>query len=192
LLNKPPAVKLLEPIAIQLSVGELRRYAFTWDLLGDLELGRPNLGNVTRVEVYRLMQYTLRDIIEARLGTEETDKIFYEAGEMAGKAFYEHFLTGIEDIGEFAGKLQSVLKEMKIGVLRIESMTEGAEKLVLTVDEDLDCSGLPEMDYEICVYDEGFIAGILNSFSGKNYLVKEIDCWCTGDRTCRFKADVAE
>ena len=169
---------------------ENRKYAFTWDLLGDLELGRPNLGNVTRVEVYRLMQYTLRDVIESRLGTEEADKVFYEAGKMAGLAFYEHFLTGVEDVGEFAKKLQSVLKEMKIGVLRIESMTEGAEKLTLTVDEDLDCSGLPEMDYEICVYDEGFIAGILENFTGKNYFVKEIDCWCTGDRTCRFTADV--
>ena len=167
-----------------------RKYTFTWDLLGNPELGRPNLGNFARVEVYRLMQYTLRDVIESKLGTEETDKIFYEAGRMAGLAFYEHFLDGPEDVAEFAKKLQSVLKEMKIGVLRIESMTESAEKLTLTVDEDLDCSGLPESDYEICVYDEGFIAGILENFTGKNYLVKEIDCWCTGSRTCRFTADM--
>jgi predicted hydrocarbon binding protein len=81
---------------------------------------------------------------------------------------------------------------MKIGVLRIESMTPGAEKIVLTVDEDLDCSGLPETDFEICVYDEGFLAGILENFTGKDYLVKEIDCWCTGDRTCRFTADMSK
>ena len=167
-----------------------RKYAFTWNLLGNLELGRPNLGNYTRVEIYRLMQYTLRDVIESRLGTEEADKIYYEAGKMAGAAFYEHFLTGAEDVAAFAKKLQSVLKEMKIGVLRIEAMTEGAEKLTLTVDEDLDCSGLPELDHEICVYDEGFIAGILEGFTGKQYIVKEIDCWCTGDRTCRFVADM--
>ena len=167
-----------------------RKYAFTWDLLGDLESGRPNLGNATRVEVYRLMQFTLRDVIESRLGTEETDKIFYDAGKMAGQAFHEHFLEGAENVAAFVKKLQNVLKEMKIGVLRIESMTEDAEKLTLTVDEDLDCSGLPELDYETCIYDEGFIAGILGQFSGRDYLVKEIDCWCTGDRTCRFTADV--
>ena len=167
-----------------------RKYNFTWDLLGDTDLGRPNLGNVTRIEIYRLMQYTLRDVIESKLGTEETDKIFYEAGKLAGQAFYKYFLDGIGDVAEFTKKLQNVMLEMKIGVLRIESMTEGAEKLILTVDEDLDCSGLPEMDYEICVYDEGFIAGILESFTGRNYRVKEVDCWCTGDRTCRFTADV--
>jgi len=135
------------------------------------------------------MQYTLRDVIESKIGTQETDKIFYDAGKMAGLVFYEHFLQGAKDVGEFAKKLQSVLKEMKIGVLRIESMTDGAEKLTLTVDEDLDCSGLPETDDEICVYDEGFIAGILENFTGRSYIVKEIDCWCTGDRTCRFTAD---
>jgi predicted hydrocarbon binding protein len=169
---------------------EDRKYAFTWNLLGDLELGRPNLGNNTRIEVYRLMQFTLRDIIESRLGTEETDKVFYDAGKMAGAAFYEHYLDGAKDVAGFANKLQSVLREMKIGILRIESMTEGAKNLTLTVDEDLDCSGLPDTDYEICVYDEGFIAGILEGFTGKNYRVKEVDCWCTGDRTCRFTADM--
>lgn len=166
-----------------------RKYEFSWDLLGDLEVGRPNLGNTTRVEVYRLMQFTLRDVIERKFGTEEADRVFYEAGKMAGTSFYEHFLGDAKDDGELVRKLQAALKEMKIGVLRMESMQEGAEKMVLTVEEDLDCSGLPEMDYEICVYDEGFIAGILEKFSGKAYLVKEIDCWCTGDRTCRFQAD---
>jgi len=168
-----------------------RKYAFSWDLLGDVELGRPNLGNNTRVEVYRLMQYTLRDVVEEKLGTEETDRIFYDAGKMAGGFFYDRFLNGSSDIADFVKRLQYVMKDMGIGVLRIEDMAEGAEKMTLTVDEDLDCSGLPENDHEICVYDEGFIAGILERFTGREYRVKEIDCWCTGDRTCRFAADVA-
>jgi predicted hydrocarbon binding protein len=168
-----------------------RKYAFSWDLLGNLDEGRPNLGNYTRVEIYRLMQFTLRDIIESRFGTEEADKVFYDAGKIAGNAFYDHFLKGTDDVAEFVKRLQAALKEMKVGVLRVESMSPGAEKLVLTVDEDLDCSGLPELDYEICVYDEGFISGILENFTGKQYLVKEVDCWCTGDRTCRFTADAS-
>lgn len=42
--------------------------------------------------------------------------------------------------------------------------------------------------YEICTYDEGFISSLLESFTGMLFQVKEIDCWCTGDRTCRFTA----
>jgi uncharacterized protein len=50
-------------------VTDEHKYAFSWDLLGDLELGRPNLGNMTRLEVYRLMQFCFRDVLEARYGT---------------------------------------------------------------------------------------------------------------------------
>jgi predicted hydrocarbon binding protein len=60
---------------------------------------------------------------------------------------------------------------------------------VVTVSEDLDCSGLPLLDHEICVYDEGFLAGILERYTGQHFRVKEVDCWCTGDRTCRFVAE---
>jgi predicted hydrocarbon binding protein len=59
---------------------------------------------------------------------------------------------------------------------------------VLTVSEDLDCSGLPETGDEICTYDEGFISALLESFTGIPFHVEEVDCWCTGDRTCRFEA----
>jgi hypothetical protein len=35
---------------------------FEWSRLGDIEAGRPNLGPMVHVAVYRLMQFTLRDI----------------------------------------------------------------------------------------------------------------------------------
>jgi hypothetical protein len=76
--------------------------------------------------------------------------------------------------------------------LRVEKADLEQGVFVLTVSEDLDCSGLPELDYEICVYDEGFIAGVMESFTGESFKVKEIDCWCTGDRTCRFTAEIVE
>ncbi|MBP9044489.1 MAG: 4-vinyl reductase [Spirochaetes bacterium] len=34
--------------------------------------------------------------------------------------------------------------------------------------------------------DEGFLSGILYSHTKINFTVKETDCWCTGDRVCRF------
>ena len=46
-----------------------------------------------------------------------------------------------------------------------------AKKLqfVLTVSEDLDCSGLPIFGETVCDYDEGFIAGILEEYTGKKF-----------------------
>ncbi|MCL1941547.1 MAG: hypothetical protein FWG09_06345, partial [Synergistaceae bacterium] len=111
-----------------------RKYEFSWDLLGDIDLGRPNLGREIKLEVYRLMQFTLRDILEEEVGTEKSDEIFYAAGRKAGKAFYAHMLPDCTDVKDFVKKLQEALKEMKIGILRVESIEADAAKLVLTVD----------------------------------------------------------
>jgi uncharacterized protein len=168
-----------------------RRYRFSWDLIGDLKLGRPNLGPFTRVEVYRLMQFTFRDAMEQEFGAEATDRIFYQAGELAGTAFYREYLGHLEDLHEFIKSLQQMFKDLGVGILRMEKVDMEHGSLILTVSEDLDCSGLPDLHYEICKYDEGFIAGLLESFSGHTFRVKEVDCWCTGDRTCRFTAELA-
>lgn len=165
-----------------------RKYRFSWELLGDLNLGRPNLGRTSRLEVYRLLQFCFRDVLEERLGTEQADQIFYEAGKLAGSQFYQNLLGHVTDFHDFIKQLQTTLKDMGIGILRVEKADLKANSFVFTVSEDLDCSGLPELDYEICVYDEGFIAGLLENFTGKRFVVKEVDCWCTGDRTCRFTA----
>jgi uncharacterized protein len=169
-----------------------RKYEFSWGLLGDITKGRPNLGPNMRLEVYRLMQFTFRDIMERELGAEKTDQIFYEAGKLAGVQLYKNILAQVKDFNAFVKGLQDTLREMGIGVLRVEEVDLEKGSLILTVSEDLDCSGLPELGYEICTYDEGFIAGLLESFTGKPFKVKEVDCWCTGDRTCRFTAEAIE
>jgi hypothetical protein len=171
---------------------QARKYEFSWDLLGDIGVGRPNLGRYTRLEVYRLMQFSFRDVLERNFGTAEADRLFYESGYLAGRAFYANVLGHTADFEGFARDLQTVLKEMGIGILRVEKADLEKGSFVLTVSEDLDCSGLPELDYEICVYDEGFIAGLMESFTGEPFKVKEVDCWCTGDRTCRFTAEVVD
>jgi len=37
--------------------------AFDWTMIGQIDVGRPNLGFKTDVAVYRLMQFTLRDVL---------------------------------------------------------------------------------------------------------------------------------
>jgi predicted hydrocarbon binding protein len=171
-------------------MGDDRKYAFSWDLLGDLELGRPNLGNTTRLEVYRLMQFCFRDVLEQRFGAEAADDVFYDAGKLAGTEFAAHLLSQPADLGDFVAELQRVLRELGIGILRVEKADPEKGQFVVTVSEDLDCSGLPETGEAICIYDEGFIAALLESYTGRRFVVKEVDCWCTGDRTCRFTAEV--
>jgi predicted hydrocarbon binding protein len=166
-----------------------RKYEFKWeDTVGaDMATARPNLGPSTRVEVYRLFQFTLRDILEQRYGADGADDLFREAGVLAGKSFFDKFLNSAKDVSELAAGVQKSFNELGIGIFRVES-ADGKGNFMFTVDEDLDCSGLPDTADVICVYDEGFIQGILESFSGKGFSVREVDCWCTGSRTCRFEA----
>jgi predicted hydrocarbon binding protein len=162
---------------------------FAWSMLGDIEKGRPNLGPLMHVAVYRLMQFTLRDILIRDFGVEQADKIIFEAGKKAGQEFCDNILTDKKDINGLFADLQRTMKDLGIGIFRVESADLEKNSFVVTVAEDLDCSGIPVCSEEICTYDEGFIAGLLLAYSGKNFRVKEVDCWGSGDRVCRFTID---
>lgn len=162
---------------------------FDWSKLGDVSVGRQNLGEEMPVAIYRLLQYTIKDELVARLGAEEADSIIRAAGHRAGMSFSHHMLTQRDSFDAFVADLQKTMKDLKIGVLRIEKADIENMRLMLTVSEDLDCSGLPVTDETVCVYDEGFLAGIFEEFTGDQFDVEEIDCWATGDRTCRFTAN---
>lgn len=86
---------------------------------------------------------------------------------------------------------RAALEEMNVGILHVERADMDKLEFTLTVAEDLDCSGLPDLGHVVCTYDEGFISGLFKSFTGKSFEAKEVDCWCTGDRTCRFEVKPA-
>jgi len=161
---------------------------FSWKDLGDIAVGRPNLGPLTSVAVYRLMQYTMRDVLITKFGVRQADEIMYEAGRVAGTEFCRNVLNAGLDFDSFIADLREKLIRLNVGVLWVEKADLEKMEFVLTVSEDLDCSGLPVSDESICTYDEGFIAGILNTYTGKEFDVKEVDCWATGERICRFRA----
>lgn len=163
---------------------------FTWDSIGNIVDGRRNLGENMPVYVYRLFQFTLKDELAKRYGNEETIAIFRSAGELAGKEFARRLLDITLPFNEFAAHLQAILEESKIGILRIEKFDLNTGEAILTIGEDLDCSGLPITGETVCNYDEGFLAGILKVYTKKEYVVTEVDCWATGSRVCRFEAKV--
>jgi len=165
---------------------------FTWAGLGNIKEGRGNLGETMPVLVYRLMQFTMLDVLTREFGREKGNRCLYDAGYLAGTEFARNVLNLKVDLNTFIANLQKTLEELKIGILRVETIDSKAEEIVLTVAEDLDCSGLPITGETVCDYDEGFISGLLKAYTGKLYTVKEIDCWATGDRVCRFKCTVAD
>lgn len=164
-------------------------YNFSWSQLGDIKEGRPNLGDLTTVAAYRLMQFTMRAVLEKEYGEEKAKSLLVQSGRLAGEEFCKNVLDITLPFNKFIAQLHDALIDLSIGILKVEKKDLENLSFIFTVSEDLDCSGLPIKGVTVCDYDEGFIEGIFKIYTGKKFIVKEIDCWTTGGRTCRFTID---
>lgn len=155
--------------------------------IGDLTLGRTKLGENMPVAVYRLYQFALRMVLKEYYGEGEMIRILRRSGRLAGSTFAREALDVSLPLAEFVEQLAAALEANKIGVLRVESFDADTGKGILSIYDDLDCSGITKLNETLCQYDEGFIAGILYEYTKKKYSVVEIECWGTGGNLCRFE-----
>ena len=168
------------------------KYKFSWDFVGNIENGRKNLGHSMPVFAYRLFEFSMRAEITRQYGELKAAEIFRNAGKISGIELANNVLNLGLPINEFLSHLRDVLEENSIGILRIEEFNQATGDIRLTIAEDIDCSGLPITGETVCNYDEGFLAGILEVYTKKEYHVEEIDCWATGARVCRFEGYVKD
>lgn len=165
-------------------------YSFNWSDIGDIAQGRPNLGDETKVAVYRMFQYSIREVLIGEFGSKKASELIYNSGYISGVNFCQTQLDTTLELTPFIANLQKRVKEFKIGVLRMERLNLETLEMTLTVEEDLDCSGLKMTNELVCDFDEGFIAGILDHYTKLKFIVKEVDCWSSGGRICRFEIKV--
>ena len=88
---------------------EREELRFDWNMIGDIGEGRPNLGPLTEVAVYRLMQFTLRLVLIKEFDTDTADRIFYKAGELAGREFCKEMINKNNDLNGFIRETQELL-----------------------------------------------------------------------------------
>ncbi|MBE6012872.1 MAG: 4-vinyl reductase [Lachnospiraceae bacterium] len=164
---------------------ENKSYNFIWEGLGNIDEGRKNLGENMPVLIYRLFQYTLKDIL-AREYDEETIGLHYRAaGYLAGKEFAKNMLDISGDFDAFIADMANKLQKLKMGILHMEK--EDSISFILALSEDIDCSGRDISGEMVCGYYEGLIGGIFEAYSNKPFTVKKISCRSTGDGACRFR-----
>ncbi|MDX9871390.1 MAG: V4R domain-containing protein [Clostridia bacterium] len=159
---------------------------FEWKDIGDIEQGRPTLGQIMHVAAYRMFHYSLRNILEKSYGRDTAKHLLKEAGQLAGREFCRHVLDTKLPAADFFHLLKQKMDELRMGILEVEYADFENMIFILTVSEDLDCSGVTVTGETICNFDEGLIMGILEIYTGRTFIVKETDCWSTGDWTCRF------
>jgi len=163
-----------------------------WKNLGSVREGRGHLGEEMPVLFYRLMQHTMLDVLSRDRGIEQANCYFRQAGYLAGVEFARNTLNLEVDFYSFIFDLQQLLEQLKFGILKLEGFTPKNGDIILTVGQSLDASGLPVTYEYVCVYTEGFLAGILEAHTGKKYDVHEVDCRVNGDNLCRFCGSVSE
>lgn len=161
-----------------------------WIELRDISTARQNLGAAIPLYIYRLAMFSIKNELAIHFEELEVIKFLQKAGYRAGVEYTKHMLNTHLPFDKFLSELQVKLEESKIGILRIESLNNQTGDIVLTISEDADCSGMPITGETICNYDEGFLSGILSTYSQKDYIVKEVDCWANGARVCRFQGMV--
>ena len=89
---------------------EREELKFDWSMIGNIGEGRPNVGATMDVSVYRLMQFSLRDVLIKMYDTEIADKIFYEAGMHAHlDASHSDILDAIREKGAMSDEQQEKL-----------------------------------------------------------------------------------
>jgi predicted hydrocarbon binding protein len=158
---------------------------FTLDDIGNIEEGRPTLGSQVPVYTYRLLKYSLRDVLISQLDPQRAQDIFIEAGRVAGRQIGATIDPEL-DVDDVLEILCEEMRRLGMGILAVEKLDRESLNMVLTVEEDLDCSGLPAVDETVCAFDEGFLAGVLEAYAGGDFMAKELDCWANGARLCRF------
>ena len=154
--------------------------------MGNIGTGRPGLGNVTAVTACRLFRFSLRHVLEERLGVGGADELLRSAGSLAGKEFAAPQLDRGKGLEAYLDDVASKMCDLKIGMLKTEKVGLSGSKFILGVSEDLDCSGVPINGGPMCSFDEGFIYGIFKRFAGSAFEVKKAARWSTGAKVCRF------
>lgn len=162
---------------------------FSWDKLGNITVGRPNLGDNVPVKVYRIFEYALFDELCREFGVSHAQDIIRRTGLRAGAEFAANALDFNLPMDEFLDDLAKKLEDFKMGIFKVEKLDRSTGGFTVTIAEDLDCSGLPVSGEVVCNYDEGFIAGIFESYTKEKYVVREVDCWASGDKVCRFRGE---
>ncbi len=165
-----------------------QRETLTFADLGDIAKGRENLKSDMPVLVYRLFEFAVRQTLSETYGKGEMEIVLRNAGRLAGHMFAAELLDTTLDLNEFLEELKNKMVELKMGFFTLEEIDEKTGHMIMTVSEDLDCSGTENTGEVLCHYDEGLIAGILKEYTSNSYIVTEVDCWGKGDDTCRFNA----
>lgn len=137
------------------------------------EYDRPTLGGTVPLKLYRSVRLlAFREV----LGSKISGALLGVTGRSVARKI------GIESIPS----LISVMEDLSVGKVKIEEQTD--DRLVLSNEECVTCSGAPNVGEPLCHFEAGLVAGGFEQVLGSRVKVVETRCWGLGDRECRYDA----
>ena len=92
-------------------------------------------------------------------------------------------------LGATNGNLQDIVKELgafwkknDMGVIKIQKK----KPLVLKIETNYDCTGVPDVGRPLCALDEGIMEAVFKEITGNVWKVREFVCHGTGHDHCLF------
>lgn len=148
-----------------------RHSEFSYDRIGDIDGARGTLGNRVPVKVYRIMKYTLIEELLHKVGEVKTRYFLGEAGRLAGMELGRHRLPEKAEPAAFFDALGRVLAELQYGRLDSWSYDAATGVAALALANPLEANAPERMGALSRRFEAGLFAGILEAYTGGEYLV---------------------
>ncbi len=151
---------------------------------------RPNLGGTVPVALFRALRVDgMMKGLDAAIGDAST--LVYSAGRRVGAPIGKSVAGQANgDLGAFLGGVVNISRDLGIGVVSLVPDTLTDEAMTLRVDECVTCAGSEPIGKKICHFEGGFIAAVVEGFTGAPAIVTETHCNANGDDACIFHVDL--
>ncbi len=151
---------------------------------------RPHLGATVPVALFRALRVDgMMKGLDAAIG--DASALVYRAGRTVGAPVGQQIAAQANgDLGAFLGGVVETSRALGIGVISLVPGTLTESGLTLRVDECVTCAGAAPIGTKICHFEGGFIASVVEGFTGQPAVATETHCNANGDDACVFHVDL--
>lgn len=151
---------------------------------------RPSLGGTVPVALFRALRVDgMMKGLDAAIGDAST--LVYSAGRTVGAPVGKSIAEQANgDLNAFLGGVVDVAQALGIGVISLVPGSLTDKGMTLRVDECVTCAGAESIGKKICHFEGGFIASVVEGFTGSSAIATETLCNANGDDACVFHVDL--
>jgi len=148
---------------------------------------RPVLGEDIPIFVFRAFRHFTANYVTQMLGRSATT-VFQNAGRDLGRD--AGALLKRPTLDEYLKEVVTFTTNLRIGNLKPVEINQ--KHMILGLEECITCVGMDNIGKRICHFEVGFVAGIVEAFTGTRVRGHESKCNAAGEGICEVTIDLGE